>query len=25
VKLCKSGRLACLYEFDGDRLREVLH
>jgi hypothetical protein len=24
-KLCKSGRLATLYEFDGDRLREVHH
>jgi hypothetical protein len=24
-KLCKSGRLACLYEFDGGQLREVHH
>jgi hypothetical protein len=24
-KLCKSGRLACLYEFDGLQLRRVVH
>ena len=24
-KLCKSGRLDCLYEFDGQQLRRVVH